>query len=111
MSLVMLLDLEATTFVYGLAFVVVYELLTSRINMKGLFIDKSGSGRLRPERVQLLIATVALASKYLVDVSSTTMTALPPLDAGWLYLFGGSSGVYVARKLYERFSVSHGTTN
>ena len=97
------ISLEATTFVYLLAFLVVYGLLTSRINTKGLLIDKSGGGGVRPERIQLLVATIALAAKYMMDVSSTTGPALPHLDPGWLYLFGGSNGIYVIRKLYERF--------
>jgi len=106
MSLIALLHWEAVTFVYSFAFIVAYGLLTSRINTKGLFLDKSGSGGIRPERVQLLIATIALATKYISDVSSAGRTSFPPLDSGWLYLFGGSTGTYIARKVYERFVVS-----
>src|SRR6202521_2540457 len=102
MSIPRLLDLEALAFVYSLVFVVVYGLLTSRINTKGLLLDKSGSNAVRPERIQLLVASMALAAKYLIDVSGMTMSAFPKLDSGWLYLFGGSSSVYLTRKAYER---------
>lgn len=106
MSLSRLLHLEALAFVYTVAFVVAYGLLTSRINMKGLLSDKSGSGAVRPERVQLLLATLAFAASYVAEVSHTNLPAFPNVDASWLYLFGGSSGIYIARKAYEVFSVS-----
>jgi hypothetical protein len=106
MLLAKLCTLEGVAFVYALASVVAYKLLTSRINAKGLFLDKSGSGGVRPERVQLLISTIVIAGKYLADVFSTSNPTLPQIDSGWLYLFGGSTGLYVARKLYERFGAS-----
>jgi hypothetical protein len=110
-SLSSLLHLEAAAFVYAMAFVVVSGLLTFRINTKGLFLDKSGSGRVRPERVQLLVATIALAFKYTADLSGTTGSTFPQVDHGWLYLLGGSSSVYVTRKLYERFGGREGNNN
>jgi hypothetical protein len=106
MSIAKLLDIESLAFVYALAFVVVYGLLTSRINTKGLLLDKSGSGAVRPERIQFMIATMVIAGKYLADVFGTSNPAFPPIDSTWLYLLGGSSGVYVSRKLYERFGGS-----
>jgi len=106
MSTSKILDLEALAFVYALAFIVFHGLLTSRINMKGLLLDKSGSGTVRPERVQLMIATLVMAAKYLTDVFSTTTPTFPHIDATWLYLFGGSNGIYVTRKLYERLKAT-----
>lgn len=106
MSLSRLLHLEALAFVYSVAFVLAYGLLTSRINMKGLLRDKSGSDAVRPERVQLLLATIAFAATYISEVSRTNLPALPNVDTTWLYLFGGSSGIYIARKAYEAFSAS-----
>lgn len=98
--------LEGVAFVYALASVLAYKLLTSRINTKGLFLDKSGSGAVRPERVQLMISTIVIAGKYLADMFSTSNPTLPQIGSGWLYLFGGSTGLYVARKLYEKFGAS-----
>jgi len=106
MLLAKLSTLEGVAFVYALASVVAYKLLTSRINTKGLFLDKSGSGEVRPESVQLMISTIVVAGKYLTDVFSASNPTLPQIDSGWLYLFAGSTGLYVARKLYEKFGAS-----
>ena len=106
MTVAKLLHVEILMFIYGLAFQVAYGLLTSRINMRGLFLDKSGSGVVRPERIQLLIVTIALAARYLGEVSVSVTPAFPTIDVGWLYVFGGSNGVYVTRKLVERFGAS-----
>ena len=95
-----ILSIEAAGFVYALAFLVAYGLLTSRINVQGLLLDKSGTGRLRPERLQLLVATLGFAAKYINDLSTTT-SSLPHIEPAYLYLLGGSHGIYVARKIYE----------
>jgi hypothetical protein len=97
------LSVEALAFVYGLAFLVGYGLLTSRINMRGLLLDKSGPGGVRPERVQLMLTTMAVAAKYLIDLAATTTPAFPRIDPLWLYLLGSSHGIYISRKAYERF--------
>jgi hypothetical protein len=106
MSTIQVLGFEAEGFVCALAALVVYRLLTSQINTKGLLLDKAGSGAVRPERVQLLISTITVAGKFLVDAFNSKSTALPSIDSDWLYLMGGSSGIYVARKLYERIGAS-----
>lgn len=103
MSTAKILHIEVMGFVYALGFVVIYGLLTSRINVKGLFLDKSGSRAVRPERIQLLIATIVTAGKYLSDVFGSTGSALPHIDPTWLYLVSGSNGIYIARKAYEKF--------
>src|ERR1700722_11002638 len=97
-----LLGLEAVGFVYALAPLVAYRLLTSQINARGLLLDKAGSGSVRPERVQLMIATTVVAGKFLADSFGSKTLALPTIDHDWLYLLGGSSGIYILRKLYER---------
>lgn len=102
MSVVQLLGLEAVGFVYAMAALVAYRMLTSQINVRGLLLDKTGSGKVTPARVQLMIATIVVAGKFLVDASASRTPALPSIDSNWLYLLGGSSGIYVARKLYER---------
>jgi hypothetical protein len=111
MSIIRILDLEVSAFVYALIFIVGYGLLTSRINTQGLLLDKLGSGGTRPERVQLLLATIALSVKYISDVARANNGAFPSLGSGWLYLFGSSSGIYLARKLYERLSAGMNPQN
>lgn len=106
MSLVRVLGLEAVALVYAMAALVAYRLLTSQINIRGLLLDKSGSGLVRPERVQLMITTIAVAGKFLVDAFTSKTPALPTVDSNWLYVLGGSSGIYVVRKTYERIGPS-----
>jgi len=106
MSVVQLLGLEAVGFVYAMAALVAYRLVTSQINTRGLLLDKAGSGAVRPERVQLMITTIVVAGKFLADAFNSKTLALPTIDSDWLYLLGGSSGIYMARKLYERVGAS-----
>jgi hypothetical protein len=107
MSIPKILDIELLGFIYALVAIVASGLLTSRINTKGLLLDKSGSGRIRPERLQVLITTMIIAARYLGEVfSGSTGSSFPAIDPAWLYLAGGSNGIYVARKIYERFGIS-----
>jgi len=85
---------------------VAYKLLTSEINLRGLLLDKTGSGAVRPERVQLLITTMVVAGKFLADAFTSKTPTLPSIDSDWLYLLGGSSGIYTVRKLYEQIGAS-----
>src|SRR5689334_21499544 len=101
MSIDRVVHFEVMAFLYSLAVIIAFQLLTRRINMSGLLNRKDGSGDVSPERVQLLIATLVLSMQYLKEVAqSTTTTALPDVGSGWLYLMGGSSGIYAAGKLY-----------
>jgi hypothetical protein len=97
------LNLESLVFLYALAFLIGYRLLTGGINAKGLLTSKIGRATVRPERVQLLLTTIALAAKYLGDVARTSDGNFPVLDRTWFYAFGSSSGVYLGRKIYERY--------
>jgi hypothetical protein len=100
MRLARLLDLELLGFVYALAASIIFQLLTRRINLDGLLQHKDGSGNLSPGRVQLLIATIAACARYLSQLQSSTSTNLPDIDSTWLYLFGGSSGIYALEKAW-----------
>ena len=103
MSATNFLNLEAIAFLYALAFIVGYRLLTGRIRLKGLFVSKAGPHAVRAERVQLLLTTIAFSVKYLGDVTHSSNGDFPTLDRGWYYVFGSSSGIYLARKAYERY--------
>ncbi len=100
MSPLRILDYEMLGFVYALGAAVVFQLLTRRINLQGLFFRKDGSGSFSPERIQLLVVTLATCIRYMGQVSTTTKAALPDIDTGWLYLMGGSSGLYTIRKAW-----------
>jgi hypothetical protein len=97
------LNLEAIAFVYALAFIVGYGLLTGQISVKGLFVSKVGRQSVRAERVQLLLTTLAFSVKYLGEVWHSNSGSFPVPDRAWYYVFGSSSGIYVARKAYERY--------
>ncbi len=103
MSITKALNLESLAFLYAFAFLIGYRLLTGRINAKGLLVSKTGPPAVRPERVQLLLTTIALSAKYLSDVSQASDGNFPSLDSTWYYVFGSSSGVYLSRKIYERY--------
>ncbi len=95
-----MLSLDARGFLYGLAALVAYRLLTRQINLSGLLSRKTDGGAVSPERVQLLLATMALSVKYLVEVAHNSSGAMPDVDANWLYVFGGSSGIYASVKAW-----------
>jgi hypothetical protein len=98
-----ILEFESALFVYGLAAIVAWKVLRARINMRGLLMDKSRPSRISPERVQLLISTIAVCVGYLHDSSTLQHGNFPEVDSGWLFFFGGSSLIYSARKVFERF--------
>jgi len=97
-----MLDFEVFVFVYGLAGIVVWKLLSAKINMRGLLKDKSQPSRVSPERVQLLISAIAVSIGYIRNSATLQQGNFPHVDPGWLFLFGGSSLIYSARKVFER---------
>jgi hypothetical protein len=101
-----IIELDAYIIVYGLALIVALKLLNSSINMRGLLIDKSHPSRVSPARVQLLIATISLSAQYVHAASTSLDGSFPKLGSGWLYLFGGSSAIYVVRKAFERRTIN-----
>lgn len=98
MRVTSILHFEAWGFLCLLGVLVVYRLLTRQINLNGLFSRKDGSNSTSPERIQLLAATLAMSANYLASVVHGTGSGMPDVPPQWLYLFGGSSGIYVAGK-------------
>jgi len=98
MAISQVLHYELLVFLYALAAVVAYQLLTGKINTQGLLQQKDGSGETSPERVQLLLATIAAAAHYLSEAMKSTGGQLPDISNEWLYLMGGSSALYILRK-------------
>ncbi len=94
-----LLKIEGWGFLGLLGAIVTYRLLTRQINLSGLLLRKNGSGSPSPERVQLLLATLAVSGKYLSEVfQSPGSDMLPDIGPQWLYVMGGSSAVYALGK-------------
>lgn len=99
-----ILEIEGWGFLGLLGAIVAYRLLTRQINMSGLLLRKDGSGSPSPERVQLLVATLAVGGNYLSEVYRSPLShKLPDIDPRWLYMMGGSSGVYVLGKALTTF--------
>jgi hypothetical protein len=99
-----LLHLEILGFLYALLATVVFQLLTCRINTAGLLSQKGSGGQVTPGRVQLLLATIAASASYLTQVANTTNGTMPDFSANWLYVFGGSSGIYAIEKAWTTWN-------
>jgi hypothetical protein len=104
MPLTRILHLELLGFLFALAAVVAYQILTRQINTVGLLSSKDGSGQTSPERIQLLLATLATAATYLGEALKSTNGTLPDVSNNWLYLMGGSSGIYAVRKAWKMWN-------
>lgn len=102
MSIISILHFEGLGFLYAAMVMVGYKMLTGRINLKGLLSQKGSSdpNQTSPERIQLLLATIAASTRYLGEVTQSTSGNLADISNDWLYLMAGSSGVYVLRKAW-----------
>lgn len=92
----------------GLVAVVLYQMVTGRINTKGLLNDTSGNRGFSPGRLQLLIFTLGGALYYLMLAFDRKGPAkLPELPTEFLLAMGGSHLFYLGGKLFsvlaERF--------
>jgi hypothetical protein len=109
-ALVQLMKWEVEIFLMLLAAIVALQLLTGKINTSGLFRGRF-SGRpagqneyFSPERVQLLMFTLAAAVFYLSQVLNNPKPgSFPEIPANWAMLIGGSNAVYLGGKIYARW--------
>ena len=76
--------------------VVLYRMLTDKINTAGLLLDKQ-TRRLSPGRVQLLTFTVVSALYYILQVAKNP-AVLPEIPGELLMVFGGSNLIYLGGK-------------
>ena len=79
--------------------VVAYQLLTGRINTKGLLLDKKVRS-LSPGRIQLLMFTLVGALYYLLQVLENP-TAFPDISYYLPLILGGSNLFYLGGKSYS----------
>lgn len=92
---------EFVLFVGGLLGIIIYQLLTGRINTQNLFCGtkRNGEKYFSPERVQLLVFTIGAALNYLHSVILNRHTGeFPSFGTGMLQLLGYSNAVYLAGK-------------
>ena len=98
-------------FLLILLVLVLYRLLTGKINTQYLFYGQKfdGTRYLSPERVQLMIFTLWVGLSYLLDTYETQVVHLPPgtkpvlpdVPTKTLALLGASHVIYLAGKVYS----------
>ena len=80
------------------AAVIVYQFLTGAINMSGLLREKTqaGVGGVSAARVQLLLATFAMAFYILSQVIQTR--TFPEIPTKYVLMLGGSHSIFLGAK-------------
>ena len=78
--------------------VIIYKFLSGGINMRGLLCEKTaaGIGRISAARVQLLLATLAMAFYILSQVIETR--TFPEIPTKYLVMLGGSHSIFLGAK-------------
>jgi hypothetical protein len=91
---------EVLIFVGGMAALIAMRLLTGRINIQYLLWGRraDGSRYFSTERVQLLVATIAIAMDYLLTAMHTPSGNMPKIPDGALELLGASNAIYLGGK-------------
>lgn len=80
---------------------IVYWILTNKINIKGLLLDKTSGRAFSPGRLQLLVVTLSIALYYLLMVFQSKKTGqLPNMPNKFMLALGGSHAFYLSGKLY-----------
>jgi len=93
---------ESALFLGGLYGIILVQLLTGRINTRWLLYGRNNGLRyFSPERVQLLVLTLAGAAYYLLTVlQMPDPRSLPAVPNTWIGLLGGSNSLYLLGKAY-----------
>ena len=81
------------------AAITIFQLLTGRINLKGLLYEENTSDKFSPVRLQLLLISVAVALYYLYQLFKEP-TRFPMVNVGVVLVFGVSNLVYIAGKYW-----------
>jgi hypothetical protein len=105
MDLARVLRWEVSGFVYGLAALIAFRMLTGQINLRNLLRRKDGGRKVSPERVQLLLTTIFLSVSYLKDALHSSGNALPDVSPQMLYVFGASRAIYGSVKAWTNLKV------
>ena len=96
-----LITYEIGLFLLAMFGIIAVQILTGHISTKGLLMRKEGDRSFSPERVQLLLATLAAAFEYVSQLLKAP-THFPEVSQNWLLLFGGSHAFYLGRRFYLR---------
>ena len=95
---------EALLFLVGLLTVVGGRLISGGINTSNLLHGRNANGTLylSPERVQLLLLTLATAFQYM-SAFLHNPTIFPEVSGTWLTVLGSSHLVYLGGKIAAAF--------
>lgn len=88
----------------GMAAIIIYQLATGRINLKGLLYEEKMTNKFSPDRVQLLLVSVAVALYYLLKLFKDP-TRFPMVNLNVLLALCGSNLVYIAGKYRALYKV------
>ncbi len=91
---------EIWVFLLGMASAVVYKILTGKIKIDGLFVEKGGGNKYSTVRVQLLFFTLMGAFYYLYQVLGNPKE-FPDVSGELLLMMGGSNMVYLGGKSFS----------
>lgn len=91
---------EVILFVGGMAAIIVLRLLTRQINSRGLLLGtrKDGTTYFSPERVQALLAMLAIGMRYLMSAAHSDAGKMPDMPTGAVELLAASNAIYLAGK-------------
>lgn len=103
-TLITFIHLEIWFLLIGLLLLVVYQILTGKIEIKGILVEKDVPGksvkRYSQVRIQLSIFTVIGAFYYLQQVVNNPKE-FPKVSEELLLLIGGSNMTYLGGKYYS----------
>jgi hypothetical protein len=95
-----LLQWELSLLLVGLGVIVFYQMLTGRINTRGLLWEKDGAANYSWGRVQLLFFTLIFALMYVGKVIQSS-NGFPDVPQELLVLLGGSNSAYLGQKAFN----------
>jgi hypothetical protein len=100
----------------GLVAVVAFQIITGRINTKGLLSVRAKNGVLSfsPARLQLLMFTLAIAAHVLSQVMKSVAGGtpkFPEIDPNVLVILGGSHALYLGAKTLPPIGSKPDTSN
>ena len=103
---------ETLLILFALLATVVGQLFSGGINTQGLLLGRTGNGNtyFSPERVQLLLITLAAAFQYVIAVLHKP-TTFPEVSGTWLALLGSSHAVYLGGKFGAAFLTRRNSSN
>lgn len=97
-SMLLVAGWVAVLFTGALGAIILYKMLTGKINLEKLLSEEDGKASL--SRLQFLIFTYVIAMGLLVVIFNTG--SLPEIPEGVYYLLGISGASYVGSKITQR---------